>query len=70
MRANQPFEIDAVADGPAARLNVSYGGLSRDYAIASGEHRDYIEFFRALAGDFGMRTPHVHEGPAPSWPKA
>ena len=66
MTANQPFEIDAVGDGAGTRLTVSSGGLTRDYHVPGGEHSDYLEFFHALARDFGTRTPHVYEGPIAS----
>lgn len=61
-----PFTLDIAADGAATLLAVTREGVSRDYRIASGEHRDYQLFFAALARDFGIRAPDVHEGPAPA----
>ena len=66
MTANQTFEINAVADGAGTRLSVARAGETRDYHIPSGEHRDYLEFFRTLASDFGARRPHVYDGPVAS----
>lgn len=65
MTANQPFEVQAVAEGAATALTVASAGVACSYAIPGGEHQDYLDFFRALAGDFGTRTPHVYDGPAP-----
>jgi arabinan endo-1,5-alpha-L-arabinosidase len=65
MTATQPFEIEAAADGPATRFTVAADGRTGRYRIPSGEHHDYLEFFRALAADFGTRRPHVYEGPSP-----
>ena len=66
MRANQPFRVEAAAEGAGSRLTVSRSGTSRRYRLPGGEHADYLAFFSALARDFGTRRPHVHEGPAPS----
>ncbi|MDB5691832.1 MAG: glycoside hydrolase, family 43 [Alphaproteobacteria bacterium] len=57
------FRIDAVADGEGARISVAGPGGARDYVLPGGEHKDYLDFFRAVAGDFGVRVPHVYEGP-------
>jgi arabinan endo-1,5-alpha-L-arabinosidase len=65
MNANQAFHVEA-ATGAATRLTVAQGGVSRDYEIPGGEHQDYLDFFRALAADFGTRSPHAYEGPAAS----
>jgi len=61
------FEIEAVAEGEASRLAVTRTdtGETRAYTIPSGEHGDYLAFFRDLARDFGTRNPHVYEGPSP-----
>ena len=61
-----PFEIAAVADGVATRLNVTCGDLTRDYRIPDGEHASYTAFFRALAQDFGNRVPHGELTPSAS----
>src|SRR5687767_3298101 len=66
MSANQPFEIHAASDDGTTELNISRAGLSRRYRIEGGTHHDYLEFYRRLAQDFGTRSPHVYEGPAPS----
>jgi arabinan endo-1,5-alpha-L-arabinosidase len=66
MSANRPFEVEAAADEAGTSLTVSRAGTLRRYRIPGGEHHDYLEFFRALARDFGARTPHVYEGPAAS----
>src|SRR5207237_3944807 len=66
MHPNQPFQIEAAAEGVGSRLAVSQSGTSRSYHLPGGEHQDYLDFFAALARDFGTRMPHVHEGPAPS----
>jgi arabinan endo-1,5-alpha-L-arabinosidase len=66
MTATLPFEIDAVEDGAIVQLTVKRDGDVRVYGIATGEHQDFLTFFRSLAADFGTRTPHVYEGPPPS----
>jgi hypothetical protein len=66
MTANQPFSVEPVAEGAATRLGVTRAGQTRSYLIPGGEHQDYLDFFRALAGDFGTRKPHVYDGPAAS----
>src|ERR1700712_3894698 len=67
MSANHAFEVEAAAEGCGSQLTVRQkGGESRRYVVPRGEHRDYLDFFGALARDFGTRMPHVHEGPAPS----
>jgi len=66
MSANQTFDVQAVATGAATALTVTQGGTVRAYDIPGGEHQDYLDFFRALAGDFGTRSPHAYEGPAGS----
>src|SRR3954468_24701776 len=65
MIANRTFEVAAAAEGAGSRLTVGHGGARRDYALAGGEHQDYLDFFGALARDFGTRAPQVHDGPAP-----
>ena len=66
MTANQPFEIQTVAEGNATALTVSREGRTQCYRIPGGEHPDYIDFFHALARDFGTRAPHAWQGPAGS----
>lgn len=67
------FDLDLAADGTATAITVSRDGVVRDYRIASGAHPDYLRFFAELAGDFGTRTPDLHEkivtldGPEPDW---
>lgn len=65
MSANRPFEVEAAAEGAGSRLAVAHGGRRRDYVLPGGEHQDYLDFFGALARDFGTRVPHAHEGPEP-----
>jgi arabinan endo-1,5-alpha-L-arabinosidase len=60
------FRILAAAEGEGARIEVAGPGGTRSYVLAAGEHRDYLDFFGALAADFGMRVPHVQAGPAPA----
>jgi arabinan endo-1,5-alpha-L-arabinosidase len=69
MTANQPFEVEPVADGAATRLIVTRAGRSRRYRIAGGEHQQHLSFFRELARDFGTRRPHVYDGPAADGPE-
>jgi hypothetical protein len=59
------FEVEAAAEGEASRLTVTRTdtGETRAYLVPSGEHHDYLAFYRDLARDFGTRTPHVYEGP-------
>ncbi|HWT11935.1 MAG TPA: glycoside hydrolase family 43 protein [Allosphingosinicella sp.] len=73
MTANQPFEVEAAADGAGSRLAVVHAGTRRLYHLPGGEHPDYLTFYSALARDFGTRVPHVHDarvpadGPEPPW---
>ncbi|HMC91345.1 MAG TPA: glycoside hydrolase family 43 protein [Allosphingosinicella sp.] len=62
------FDVEAAADGTGSRIAVTRRdtGETRDYRLPGGEHADYLDFYRALAGDFGTRMPHVYEGPAAS----
>jgi arabinan endo-1,5-alpha-L-arabinosidase len=62
------FAVEAAADGDGSRIRVGLasGGERREYRLAGGEHGDYLDFYRALAADFGTRMPHVYDGPAPS----
>lgn len=60
------FRIDAAPEGEGARLVVAGPGGTRAYVLKAGAHQDYLDFFGALAADFGMRVPHVHAGPAPA----
>lgn len=66
MTANQNFEIHAVVEGEAAALTVTRADMVRHYHIPGGEHQDYLDFFHAVAGDFGTRRPHVYDGPVAS----
>ena len=66
MTANQSFEVQTVAEGIATALTVSRTGRTQCYRIPGGEHPDYIDFFHALARDFGTRPPHAWQGPAGS----
>lgn len=56
---SEPFEIEAVADGVATRLDVRRGDDSRRYRIPTGQHQHYTSFFADLARDFGTRAPDV-----------
>lgn len=74
MTDNPSFAIDAAADGTATDLSVTRAGQTGRYRVAGGEHQDYLDFYRELAGDFGTRMPHVYEnlvaggdGPEPDW---
>ena len=49
------FEVDAVADGDGSRIAVSADGLTRAYRLPGGSQQDYIDFYAALAEDFGTR---------------
>ena len=49
------FEVDAVADGDGSRIAVSADGLKRAYRLPGGSQQDYIDFYAALAEDFGTR---------------
>jgi len=51
------FAVNAVATGAATELDVTRNGLSRHYRIETGEHDDFIAFFKALARDFGLHPP-------------
>lgn len=64
MTVNPAFQIAASEDGAATDLDVARAGETRRYRIPNGEHRQYLDFFRALAADFGTRTPHVYAGPS------
>jgi arabinan endo-1,5-alpha-L-arabinosidase len=58
-----PFRVEAAAENGATKLTVSEGATQKDYRIGGGTHQHYLEFFTALAGDFGTRTPHTFDGP-------
>ncbi len=62
------FEVEAAEDGEGSRLQVRLAGTSdtRTYRLGNGDHSTFIDFFTALAGDFGTRQPHVNEGPQAS----
>ncbi|MEA3002561.1 MAG: hypothetical protein QOH81_1349 [Sphingomonadales bacterium] len=65
------FRIDAAAEGEGSRIAVAGPGGRRDYLLPAGRHQDYLDFFRAVAGDFGTRVPHIYDRPdAPSAPQA
>ncbi|MBV9932235.1 MAG: family 43 glycosylhydrolase [Alphaproteobacteria bacterium] len=59
------FIVAAAAEGEGSRIDVALGDERRTYRLAGGTHGDYLDFYRALAADFGTRVPHVYEGPAP-----
>lgn len=61
----KPFRIEVASDGPTTRLTLAEGGREKSYAIGGGKHQDYLDFFSALAKDFGTRPPHAFDGPAP-----
>lgn len=63
MTANHTFEINALASGEGTILTVKRGAKTRSYKIEGGTHKDYHEFYSALADDFGTRPPHVYQGP-------
>ena len=66
MAVDQLFQIEAASDGVGTQLVVRHAGRTCRYSIPGGDHSDYSDFYRQLARDFGTRTPHVYEGPAPS----
>jgi hypothetical protein len=68
MESNPAFAVEVAQDGEGSRIGVTRRdtGERREYRIAGGEHGDYLDFYRALAADFGTRVPHVYEGPAPT----
>lgn len=59
-----PFHVDAVPDGPGARLAVMHGILTRAYSLPDGEHETYRSLLSAISRDFGTRPPAVREGPS------
>jgi hypothetical protein len=65
MTENRRFEFEAGPAGGGSRLTVTHEGRTRSYHVPSGEHSDYLTFYKKLARDFGTRMPHVYEGPAP-----
>ncbi len=71
MKAIDVFVVQAAAVGSGARISVSYADKSRDYVLPSGERPDYLDFFNALAADFGTRNPtHKITPSAPAQPSA
>lgn len=60
-----PFRIEATPDDESTVLRVADGSAERTYRIGGGTHQHYLEFFTALAADFGTRHPHTYDGPAP-----
>ena len=63
MTANQTFEIEAVASGVGTVFTVTRGEKTKLYKIEGSTHKDYHDFYSALAEDFGTRPPHVYQGP-------
>lgn len=63
MTQNQSFQLTPVADEAANILTVRRGETERTYRIAGNDHEDFVEFFAALAEDFGTRLPVVHDAP-------
>ena len=69
------FEVEAAEDGEGSCLQVRLAGTSdtRTYRLGNGDHPTFIDFFTALAGDFGTRRPqindgpHASQGPVPDW---
>ncbi len=57
------FTAAGHADGIASELVVARGTITRNYRIPSGEHEDYLAFFREVARDFGTRPPIAHDRP-------
>ncbi|QIK79135.1 family 43 glycosylhydrolase [Sphingomonas piscis] len=54
------FEIEAVEQGEGSRLTVRADGLTKAYDLPGSEYQHYVDFFAALAADFGTRLPHLH----------
>jgi hypothetical protein len=63
MTAILPFQVDAADEGAGSRIDVTHAGQTRSYRLGSSEHQEFIDFYAALAQEFGTRQPHVTEGP-------
>lgn len=67
------FEVDAAEEDGGTRITVSAsGGSVRTYRLPGREHSDYLDFFEALAEDFGTRRPGALRQPeaeagGPEW---
>lgn len=62
------FEVEAAEEAEGARFDVRLSGdsESRTYRITGSDHQAHNDFFAAVATDFGLRIPHVNEGPQAS----
>lgn len=66
MTEQNPFQIEATERDGATLLTVMAFGSKRLCRIAGGKHQDYLDFFSALAEQYGTRLPHNSEGPVAS----
>jgi hypothetical protein len=59
------FDVEASAEGEARLYRVGLAGSDerREYRLQGNDQADYTAFYRQLGADFGMRLPHVYEGP-------
>jgi hypothetical protein len=65
------FTVDAAQDGEAFTIAVTGpGGERRGYRVPAGTQQDFSACYRALAGDFGTRMPHVFADPVGHPPPA
>src|SRR5687768_14050676 len=62
------FEVRVDEEGEGMRFEVRLVGSKHAalHRVDGGDHQAFIDFFTALAADFGTRIPHVHEGPQAS----
>jgi len=63
---DQPFAVDARAEGEGFRISVN----GRSYDVPTDTQQDFSRFFRQLAEDFGTRVPHVFADPVEHPPGA
>jgi predicted GH43/DUF377 family glycosyl hydrolase len=62
------FAVKAEEEGEGTRFTVTRAGETRHYHLIGGEQTDYIDFYTALARDYGTRVPHLYEKPPPPLP--
>src|SRR5579884_1307348 len=53
------FTIVPHSEGDGFRFDIGADGRSQTYLVPTATQQDFSLFFRALAGDFGTRIPHV-----------
>jgi hypothetical protein len=70
MTSDQPmaFDVEPSAEGEARHFRVRVAGSdeARDYHLSGNEQADYTAFHHEVGRDYGMRIPHLYDGPAPS----